>query len=812
MTNPELDWGKYSIKFDGIKKDLAARDLDLESEAETRFHIIDRLIRELLACEPGQIGVEKRTEVGIIDYLLRSGDTALVIEAKRIGSKLASPTRRKTFKLKGSFLGRSEMKVAIEQAAKYAESKKIPIVIATNGLCWCIFTLDAFRQGNGDAVVLFPFEYSEDAERLFNLLSSTGVSVLALEGFIEKQNPPPERRLLAIVQDSESRVDRNNVADHIAPALDNALYSEVFSSNPDYLRKCYVTTAARTKYDTTLEMHLVGMKPISIQPARKIRTHKGKEGLTELIEGAEPSAAPPVTLIIGQVGVGKSTYLKHFEFVSGRESLERKKAHWIYIDFEAMGSGGNVRSFIYEKLKSYLLDPSRKLDFDTTIRPAYKEQIEVLRRGPYALTAKDPVKFDETITSIISQDFEKTEPYVDKVLGYISQSNLCVIVLDNVDLYPQGELERSALSEGLGLSKRLRCHIVVSIRDTTFINYKDDPMFNAFEFRKFWLDPPPFKEVLSRRLSLSEVILRNHPADLTFSNGMHLRVPNLGVFFEITQRSLLSGYSGEFIDAFANRNIRRGLTLVKNFLTSGHVRADEALKAFVTHDDRGWKFPFQEVFKGAVLGQWKYFKENRLGECINIYDSRLNFRTLRLLRLYLINFLYERAKNERTAIVQIQDCIELFSRLGVSSQQILDVLDGLMSAGLIGDKTGKIQNSPASEVFLSKLGGYYTRRLAHRMPYIESCLYDTAIEDDDAWAGLAELTRQIEDEGRIVKRMEMRGERLLLFLNYLVKLEEENLAPSPELSEFAVMKRIRAMAMEEASEALAGAKRNYGQQ
>ena len=60
--------------------------------------------------------------------------------------------------------------------------------------------------------------------------------------------------------------------------------------------------------------------------------------------------------------------------------------------------------------------------------------------------------------------------------------------------------------------------------------------------------------------------------------------------------------------------------------------------------------------------------------------------------------------------------------------------------------------------------------------------------------------------------MEMRGERLLLFLNYLVKLEEENLAPSPELSEFAVMKRIRAMAMEEASEALAGAKRNYGQQ
>ena len=122
MTNPELDWGKYSIKFDGIKKDLAARDLDLESEAETRFHIIDRLIRELLAWEPGQIGVEKRTEVGIIDYLLRSGDTALVIEAKRIGSKLASPTRRKTFKLKGSFLGRSEMKVAIEQAAKYAES------------------------------------------------------------------------------------------------------------------------------------------------------------------------------------------------------------------------------------------------------------------------------------------------------------------------------------------------------------------------------------------------------------------------------------------------------------------------------------------------------------------------------------------------------------------------------------------------------------------------------------------------------------------------------------------------------------------
>jgi len=81
-----------------------------------------------------------------------------------------------------------------------------------------------------------------------------------------------------------------------------------------------------------------------------------------------------------------------------------------------------------------------------------------------------------------------------------------------------------------------------------FWRHRNSAAFNAYELRKLWLDPPPFRPVLSSRLYLFPKDSEGKSAKIALANGMQLVVPDLGVFFEIVQRSVLQGPAGEYIE------------------------------------------------------------------------------------------------------------------------------------------------------------------------------------------------------------------------------------------------------------------------
>ena len=99
------DWGLVSESYDVIKSFIDGRDLSKENEAQTRFDVIDRVIREILGWTHGQIKVEERalqTNVTYVDYILRSKDYTIIVEAKRAGAAFPNPTRKKQLKLSSS--------------------------------------------------------------------------------------------------------------------------------------------------------------------------------------------------------------------------------------------------------------------------------------------------------------------------------------------------------------------------------------------------------------------------------------------------------------------------------------------------------------------------------------------------------------------------------------------------------------------------------------------------------------------------------------------------------------------------------------
>lgn len=796
------DWGEVSELFAIIHKKALDKSLENDSEAQTRFDIIDRLIKEVLQWEHGQISVEPHTtgfKSGFIDYLLTAGDYKIVIEAKQAGASFPSPTRRKKLKVTGTILGSGEIKYALEQAEGYARNKGANIVMVTNGTCWCYYTTEYTDRDKLHASLLFPFENLKDAEELFNIFEVHNVE----QGSLLNVNSEPDvilnNKLLNIIENSDYRLGRNSIADHIMKGIDRAIMSEALLNDEEVLKECYVDNDNRTKFDTTLQIHLNHYKPLIIEPAKKIRRDSKVDGISDLIKISKPNVSSPVTLIIGSVGSGKSTYLKHFQLIKSKEVLEKKDTHWVYIDYEKMGQGGNPREFLYKSLNDYLLedhkDNAPRTDYEEVIRPAYSSEIESLKRGPYALLSQNKEKFDEKIIELIDKDFQKVEPYVEKVYGYMASKQLCVIVIDNVDLYEDENLETKVFSEAISISKTLKCVVFISLRDSTYIKHKDSSIFNAHELKKFWVNPPSFKDVLSKRLSYASRKLKDESAIIELYSGLKLNVSDLGLFFKIVQKSVLNEANSKLLEYLSDRNTRKGITLIQNFLTSGHIQADKAIRDYVDGESQ-FAFPFHEVFKGSVLGPWKYYKEDR-SEVINIFDSRLGSKKQQLVTLYLLKNLQINARIDQ-AEVEFNSIVEFISNFGASRDLAQTIINRLLANGLVHTNEKHLENP---RYFITLCGGYYINNMCKMLVYVETIMYDTNIFDAEVYNKLSEITYLIEHTGDWLDRMVLRKNRLELFFQYL-KESEEILAKEIELKDFLMIYEIESNVMKEIDNAI----------
>jgi len=247
---------------------------------------------------------------------------------------------------------------------------------------------------------------------------------------------------------------------------------------------------------------------------------------------------------------------------------------------------------------------------------------------------------------------------------------------------------------------------------------------------------------------------------------------------------------------------------VTNFLTSGHIQANRAISSYLK-GKKDYNFPDHEIFKGMMLAQWKHYREGR-AECLNLFDSRHGSRRLRLLRLFLVRFLYERARSADSLQTPVRECVLALSGIGASEGQIIETLEQLIDYRIIRTVTSE-DVAGKSTIVLTQCGGYYCQYLCRTFPYAEACLMDTAIDDKTAWTELSDLTVRIEGCGSVSDRMNLRVERMQIFTDYLYTLEKEALDKEPDESPLFIMQQVAHDIMNEAQRAAGKAAKYYSE-
>lgn len=748
------------------------------NEAETRKKVIDTILEKVLGWNPNDdISYETRvSENGateFADYLIKTASTAIVVEAKRVGQAFALPNNKKTGHL-GGFLSEGTIGEAIAQVRDYSRKLSIPFAVVTNGSSWVVFPavrIDGVTFEKSYAIIFRDLQDVKDRfVEFWELLSRQRVIEGSLETkFFEQGKSASKRRLLSLNRESGYRLGRNRVYEYIEQAVSTALTDEAILENEGALEFCYVKSSERIKYDSRLKMYLADIKP----PLERkvIRTRQKKVG-KHLDRQIEISAVKPpqFLLVLGSVGAGKTTFLKYTEKISAKEIIGGK-IPWLYVDFKKATESDDARKFIYAELLRLLgEDETFHLgDWEKTIKYAYEKQIQVLKKGPLALLhATDKQAFNTEILQLVKKEYQEVVPYVDKVLSYCSTKSPAYVVIDNVDQLESDDYQAKVFVEAQAIARRANVNVILCLRDATYLKHRNSPAFDAFQVDTIYIDPPQIAPVLSRRFAYARDVLASKHAEIVSEHGVKFKVQDLGLFFEIVSSSLLSDKSGFLLEVLSDGDIRRGLTLVREFLASAHASADKALSTYLT--DGAFHFPMHEVFKGAILGQKKYYREE---ESIipNIFDSKSGSQSTQLLRLSLLNCLTRHAANKTFEGLAIESVMSDLERVGIPGYTTLEIIKAMVGFRIIRTSDG-LEPKESSKILATRFGGYIIKELANQFMYLEPCIYDASIFNDEYWDRMKEIVQEI-NSNHGQSRMANRIALVEAFLEYMEDIERQ---------------------------------------
>jgi hypothetical protein len=593
------------------------------SEADTRSKIIDVILRDILGWPEGLIRREPHVSEtnGYIDYLLSTSHPYFVVEAKRRDHIYSIPLHRTRMKYKVGGVLREDKHLYADmvQAKNYAISKGVAFCCLTNGHQYLFFRSqnDSGIDWNDHVVVVFRDleEVSKHFSTFFHLLSYASVS----QGVVHGQLPITEHydealRRFKKLNPEKQRLRRTRERNSLFPAL-KSIIARVFQdisgevASPELLQNCYVETPRDSSYEKGLDS-LLRRKPIDMghgaTPVTVTKNDAGTFQRTVTAQMSKPLGDPEVLLILGGIGVGKTTFIHRFRKVIAAEDIE-ENCLWAYVDFNKYSdTGETLLDWVVKALWQSLVEDYPDIDLRSysVMKQAYHPEYEQLKRGRLApLYARNPDEFEVSFSNELS-DYEKMlDQHLIKMLRVIARQTgrRPFLVFDNADQFSE-DTQDQVFRLAQKFAKDLGCASVISLREESYWKNKDHGTLSAFHALSYHVQPPRLKPVISKRLKFAVKLLAESEKDFMDSDEKIVTAQELLGIFEILSQTLLAEDNRylELLEHLSPFEVRRPLEFLSRFLVSGHTNMDSLLRSY----RRGPPITigFHEFFTSIALG------------------------------------------------------------------------------------------------------------------------------------------------------------------------------------------------------------------
>lgn len=599
-----------------LRESLRHEGFEGRNEAQTRLDIIDRLIVDCFGWNGNprtKVYVERHERGEYSDYELGTPRCA-IWEAKREGVSFELPpgAAKRPLQDIASVMQRSpDTRAALDQVQGYCASRGVELAVATNGhqlICFLATRSDGVSPLDGHCFVVDDLARLEEEFNLaWDLLSPDGVAerryVRTLKLGAGQNIPPKLSSFLRQYPKTRYVGDLQATLRTMSELLLQDI-GDTEAEEETFIRRCYCASGALSQH-ALLNKKILEARYAALTEAA---------GLTTVAESINPKetkgAIPPSVMqealsrrpviLIGDVGVGKTSFLKHFIYEDAKELFAN--GIYIYVDLGERGAlDPNIRSLTLREAERQLFE-RYKVDIreHSFLRGVYASEIERFKRGPYeSLFASNPEKANERLAEKLDALTQDSFEHLRRSILHLTKGrhHQVVFIVDNAD-QRRDEVQQEAFLIAQELARDWSCHVFVSLRPGTFYRSRVSGVLAAYPHRVFTIYPPRTDEFLEKRLTYA-LDMAEGRLPVERLSGIHLNIESIATVIRALLQSLKNNDDlQELLANVTGGNVRELLQFVTSFIGSPNVDAEKIVKLV---NERGmYRIPLHEIFQGGT--------------------------------------------------------------------------------------------------------------------------------------------------------------------------------------------------------------------
>lgn len=773
MVSPSYDMAAGEQALETLLISMTSEGLDL-NEADTRHRFIDVLIHNCLAWDRTDTRLERHADGEYSDYELGT-PPQIVIEAKRAGITFEIPSEGSpniVRSIKSLTSTSREFKSAFEQAVSYCTQRSIQIGAVANSTQIIVFLgvrTDGIPVVEGKCLVFNNLQQlKNNFARLWQAISSDAgyrrLLVNDLASSVPSGVPPKLSSYIpgypSFRYPSESQQSLRMLSDLL---IEDAPNTPEFRKK--FLEECYCESGALAK-ESMLGKNILsaryaamfnpGTQGPTLQNVRS--SSSDKYGLLSEVV-AEALGRRPI-VIIGDVGVGKTSFIRNLIYVKAAD--EMRNAIFLYIDLGSQANlGQDIHEFLVQDIQRQLLeDHNVDLFEDSFVRGVYHSEILRFEKGIYArLKETAPEKFLEHQIELLDSLLKNITQHLQRCIQHLSKGRQkqVVICIDNADQRELPDQQRAFLA-AQEFAAVWHALVLVSIRPRTYFASKSAGSISAYPQRILTISPPRVDLVLERRLKFS-LDLAEGKLPLERLDGITIKLDSIAVFLRALLYSLRNNRDlSELLSNITGGNIREVLELIKGFIGSANVDSDKIIEIMKCGDGK-YVIPLHEFSKQALLGEYSHYHA-KSSVALNLFDLRYPDAREHFLCLIIISFLMSDSPGKTTeGFFSTSDILRELQMYGYVPDQVEHALRRLTNKKLIETTEritfdeglqGLVGDMPLA-FRVTTIGSYHVTRWAPTFAYMDAMLFDTPILDDSIRRTISERLTSFEIRHRYAR-------------------------------------------------------------